>query len=313
MNGYRGLAVVVVAILWASPGVAQTDAASDPAVTLATAVETQSQAPGERVQFQEQRTQVGDRVVQRVGVELKLSTKLVQSGQVAHEGTSEMRRQQQRTVDVLEATDGRAVKTKVAFQVSRRQGPDNPKPDELAVQPIEGKSYFAARQGEQLIVTDDDGAIPPRDEYLLVMESLDTIGKPHPLTELLTGRTLTVGEHLHVPRDLARTLLNLPDPVGTIKRFELTLDRIAADKTSEAPLAVFRANIELDPDDRSPLSVQLAGEMAVDPASCRLMSLDLAGPVGISTIERTAGVIQQFSAGGELRMAMRATYGSAGK
>jgi hypothetical protein len=201
----------------------------------------------------------------------------------------------------------------VSFQVSRRQAPENANPEELSVQAIEGKSYLASRQGEQLLVTDLEGAIPPLEEYQLVMESLDTIGKPHPLAALLTGRTLAVGEHLHVPRDVARRLLNLPDPVGTIKRFELTLDRTTAETANEPLLAVFQANIELTPDDASPLAMTLAGEMAVEPASCRLVALDLAGPVGISTIERGAGGIQQFSASGQLKMAMRANYGAGGE
>ena len=310
MNRLYRPAIAFFVLTFASRCGAQSGATPDPAVTQVTAVETQPQATGERVQFQQQPTQVGDRVVQRVGVELKLSTKLVQSGQVAHEGENLMRRQQQRTVDVLEVEDGRAVRTKVTFQVSRRQGPDSPNPEELAVQPIEGKSYLAIRKGQQLSVTDLDGAIPPREEFLLVMESLDTIGKPHPLAELLTGRTLTVGERLHVPRELARTLLNMPDPSGTIQRFELTLDRLAPVKNSEAPLAIFHANIELTPDEKSPLGVTLEGEMSVEPTTCRLIALDIAGPVSMSTIERGPGGIQQFSAAGQLRMAMRAGYGS---
>jgi hypothetical protein len=309
MSGFQraaGIAWVVVLVL---PCRAQTPATNDPAVAPATAVEANAPV-GQRIHFQQQPAQLGDRVVQRVGVDLELTTKIVQSGQVAHEGANRLRRQQQRTIDVLEATDGRAVKSRVAFEFSRRQAPDAPNPDELVVQPIEGKTYLAERRGDQLLVTDPAGAIPPRDEYLLAMESLDSVGKPNPLAEMLAGRSVTVGEHRHVPREMARSLLNMDNDVGTIKRFELTLVRQAADKASGAPLAVFQAHIEVTPDEHSPLAVQLAGEMAVDPASCRLVALDLAGPVGISTIERSAAGIYQFSASGQLQLAMRAQFSS---
>ena len=63
-----------------------------------------------------------------------------------------------------------------------RQMPADMLAQELAVQPIEGKTYLADRKGDQLSVTDMSGAIPPRSEYLLAMESLDSVGRPNPLS-----------------------------------------------------------------------------------------------------------------------------------
>lgn len=288
---------------------------TDPAVRPATAVETQ---PAPRIRFEQQATQVGDRVVQRIGADLTVNTKIVQSGQVANESTNRMRRQQQRTIDVLEAIEGRVAQARVSFQASRRQSPENSDPNDFSPQSIEGKTYLMRREGDKLTVTDAEGTIPPLDEFKLVMESLESVGKPNPLGELLAGRTLAVGDRLLVPREMARTILGLGDQLGTVRRFELSLVRTTDAKASNEKVdanltAVFKAHIEVAPNDSSPLSVTLDGELAVEPSSCRLLAIDLAGPVGMSSVERTAGGIYQYSAAGELKMAMRSQYGRDGE
>lgn len=286
---------------------------TDPAVKQATAVAA-TEAPAPRIRFEQQPTQVGERAVQRLGADLTVEAKIVQSGQVANESTTRMRRQQQRTIDVLEAAEGRVTQARVSFQTSRRQSPENADPNDFSPQPIEGKTYLMRREGDKLTVTDAEGDIPPLEEFKLAMESLESVGKPNPLADLLTGRTLAVGERLLVPREMARTILGLGDQLGTIRRFELTLVRTAESKSDERPddiatTAIFKAHIEVAPDNASPLSVTLDGELAVEPSTCRLLSIDLAGPVAMSSVERTAGGIYQYSAAGQLKMAMRSQFG----
>jgi hypothetical protein len=263
----------------------------------------------EIVRFRQQPAEVGDRLVQRLGVHLGLATKITQSGQTAHESTNEMRRQQQRTIEVLEVAEGRAVKARASFEVSRRQSPEHENPEELAVQPIEGKSYLMTRTGDRLTVTDEEGAIPPLEEFKLVAESLENVGKANPLAELLTARPIGVGERLLVPREVVQPLLGFEDPLGTVHRFELRLVRVdPSGPDRPAPTAVFETNIEVRPDDKSPLSISLAGHLAIETETCRMVAVDLAGPVEISSIERTEGGIFQFSAGGDLKMAIRSEY-----
>ncbi len=287
-------------------------AETDPAVQPATAVES---ATTSRVRFEQQATQVGDHVVQRIGAELNVATKIIQSGQVANESTSQMRRQQQRTIDVLEAAEGRVTRARASFQVSRRQTPENADPNDFSPQAIEGKTYLMQRTDGKLNVTDAEGMIPPLDEYKLVIESLESVGQANPLAELLAGRSLAMGEKLLVPREMARTILGLGDQLGRVRRFELSLvklDAVKSEKQSDGaatPAAVFKAQIQVEPTDSSPLMVTLAGQLSVDPASCRILAIDLSGPVTMTTVERTAGGIFQYSAAGELRMAMRSQYG----
>jgi hypothetical protein len=278
------------------------DASVEPAAASAPA--------GKVVRFHQQPTAVGDKVTQRLGVQLSLTTKITQSGQTAHESTNEMRRQQHRVIEVLKASEGRAIRVRATFPVSRRQSPENANPDELAVQPIEGKTYVMHRDGEQMKLTDAEGSIPPQEEFKLVAESLENVGKPNPLAVLLVERHVAVGQRMLVPRDMVQQLLGFDDPVGTVRRFELTLTRVEpADEKHPAERAVFQTKIDIVPNDASPLSITLEGEMVVETETCRLASVQLTGPVQLSSIERTAGGIFQYSAGGELNLAIRSEYG----
>ncbi|HEX6963795.1 MAG TPA: hypothetical protein VF175_18150 [Lacipirellula sp.] len=283
--------------------------AVDTAIEPAAAVGAARARAGRVVRFQQRPTVVGDRVAQRLGVHLALTTKITQSGQTAHESTSDMRRQQQRSIEVLDAVDGRAVKIQASFPLSRRQSPEAGSPDELAVQPIEGKTYIVHREGDQLAITDTAGHIPPKDQYKLVAESLENVGKPNPLALLLVDRHVTVGQRILVPRDMVQQLLGFDDPVGSVRRFELTLVRVdPADESHRAERAVFQTRIEIMPNESSPLTISLNGEMVVETETCRLAAVELNGPVSMSTIERTSLGIYQYSAGGELHMAIRSQY-----
>ena len=201
----------------------------------------------------------------------------------------------------------------------RRQSPDSATPNELTPLATQGKTYLVVRKGDDLQVTDAEGAIPPLDEFKLVAESLDGLGKPNPLAQVLAGREVAVGQRMFVPREAAKALLGLGGPeLAAVHRFELTLDRVmqpTADTTNNVTqaLTIFRVAIEMRPDDAGGLSAMLTGEMAVEPDTCRLTSVDLAGPVHVSTIERTAMGFYQYTMDGQLKVATRAQFPSAAR
>jgi hypothetical protein len=271
-----------------------------------TAASTQSPA----VRFRQAPVAVGDRVVQSLNVDLGLTTKITQSGQTAHESSNRMRRQQERTIEVLDVAEGRATKARATFGVSRRQTPESTKPEEFVTQPIEGKSYLMSREADRIVVTDAAGAPPTEEEVRLVTESLENVGKPNPFATLLVDRPVTIGQRILVPRDVVQSLLGFEGPIGTVHRFELTLSRVEpASAEGASPVGVFQAAIEVRPNDQSPLSITLNGEVSVETETCRLTAVEMTGPVQLSSIERTAGGIFQFSAGGELKLAIRSDYG----
>jgi len=317
-NGTANACWAILFAAWADPGSTVVFAQESgkavttaviPAAATSTSVAPTDHPHGPVVRFRLRPTQRGDRVDQKLGVQLGLTTKIVQSGQIAHESTNEMRRQQERTIEVLEAVEGRATKVLAAFPHSRRMSPENSQGDELMMQPIEGKSYLMTRHENEMSITDLEGALPPIEEFKLVAESLENVGKPNPLAALLVDRRIAVGERIRVPRDMVQPLLGLEDPIGSVRRFELTLVRVEP-PTGERPVqvAAFHTDIEVAPNDASPLAINLAGEIVLETETCRLLSVDMTGPVQMSSIERTGGGIFQFNAGGELQIAIRAHY-----
>jgi hypothetical protein len=309
------VALVALGALALARGYLRADEQVAGAVLPATAIASSAPADaplGPAVRFEQCETRIGDRAVQRFGLHLAITTKIVQSGQVAHESSADLRRQQQRTIDVLDVAEGRAVKAKATFEVSRRQSPDQPQTSGLAALPIEGKSYIMAREGDKLSITNVDGGIPPLDEYTLVAESLESVGQPNPLALVLAGRELRVGQRVFVPREMAQSLLGFGSPeLARVHRFELTLNRLAPLAEDAEPVAIFAVVIEVRPEDADDYAVHLSGEMAVEPATCRLASVDLAGPVHVSTIERTALGIYQYTMSGQLRVAIRSQFTAA--
>lgn len=263
------------------------------------------------VRFRQTPAVAGDQVTQSLDVDLGLTTKITQSGQTAHESSNRMRRQQERLIEVLEVSEGRATKARATFKVSRRQQPESAKPEELLTQPIEGKTYVMTREGDRVVVTDLAGATPPEEEVRLAAESLENVGKPNPFAVLLVDRPVAVGQRILVPRDVVQSLLGFDGPIGSVHRFELTLLRVdPATAERKSPAGVFQATIEVRPNEQSPLSITLNGEVSVETDTCRLLTVEMKGPVQLSSIERTAGGIFQFSAGGELNLAIRSDYGT---
>lgn len=261
--------------------------------------------------FAQLAAQPGDRVFQEIAVTMTIATQITQSGQIANETIDEILKQQRREIEVLEVADGRATRFRASFPHSRRQSPQDGDGKSPVVQPIEGKSYLAVRRGDELIVNDSAGAALPAEEYKLVREALDNVGKPNPLAELLVGRRIVVGEKILVPRKLARPLLGLNDDVGEVRKFELQLLSVQSATGAHAgdPLADFAAKIEIAPTDASPMAMSLAGQIQVETSTCRVRRSNFTGPIHMSSIERTAMGIYQYSAGGDLEIATRSQYG----
>lgn len=261
------------------------------------------------VRFAQRPTAVGDRVVQTLHVEMELTTRIVQSGQTAHEGAEKMLRQQRRSVEVTGVRQGRLHTAKVNFAVARNRLAGAAEDDSPQPQPVEGKQYIVQREGDKLLVTDPHGEIPPQDQFEIVAESLSSLGKPSPLAKLLAGRTIAVGEKLLVPREIAAEMLGLSSEMGEIRRFELTLLRVAP--ASDAPsetIADFLAKIETVARTSSRLTATIAGRLRIEASSCRTVSAQLAGPVNMTSIERTPLGIYQYNAHGGIRVSVESEY-----
>jgi len=276
------------------------------------AAATPQAAAGDAVRFAQLPARIGDRVAQSVGVELQLHTTITQAGQQASDNRAEIKRRQQRFVEVLELSDGGNVRrAHVTYPLSRMTAAEGDESGgvEEVTQPVEKHSYFVTRDGKQLLVTDTDGAIPPQAEYEIVAGSLQNLGLPNPLIKFLLGRTVRVGEKLQLPQAIAEEVMGLGDQFSKVEEFELELKSIEA--VDGHRCAVFAAKVAAVGDASSPVRIQAFGKVVIQEQSCRVVRAELSGPLSLSTVEQTARGDFQYSARGNMRVAVEAQYGRA--
>ena len=122
------------------------------------------------------------------------------------------------TVAALCATPKpRSISSPLKMRTSFASSPHRP------IRSLAGKAYRCRRNGEKLEITDADGNIPPFDEFKIVSQNMDALGRPNPLADF-PGRPH--GSHrrkLPLPHEVAERLLGLGDDLGQVSRFELVL------------------------------------------------------------------------------------------
>ncbi len=279
-------------------------------------VPTELPVAEDTVTFAQQPARVGDRVAQTVDVDLQVNTSITQSGQQAHESQTSLKRRQQRFVEVLEVVDGSVRRAHVTFPLSRvispeNAQPENSQPEQEVAQAVEKKSYLVTRDGERLLVTDADGAIPPQAEFEIVVTSLQNFGLPNPLIKFLLGRTIRVGEHLQLPQEIAEQLMGFGEQFGTVEQFELVLKSVQ--QIDNQPCAVFAATIEAVGEPANPIRIRAFGQVVIQTETCHTLRTELSGPLTLSTVERTPGGSFQYSARGNMHVTIESQYGQAQK
>lgn len=266
-------------------------------------------ATGQVVTFSQQPAEVGDRVAQTVGVDLQVNTTITQAGQLASQSQNTLKRRQQRFIEILEVVDGRVRRAHVTYPLSRVTSPDNADPGEEVAQPVEAKSYFVARAGKQLLVTDAEGAIPPQEEFAIVVTSLQYLGKPNPLVQFLIGREFRIGERLQLPQAIAEQLMGLGDQFSRVEEFGLELKSVK--EVDGQPCAVFATTLEAVGSADNPVKVRAFGQMIIQTRTCRTVHTELSGPLTLSTAEQTPAGGFEYKAQGTMRIAVKSEYGRA--
>lgn len=293
---FSGMRCLLLGILFCYPA---TDLAAESKVQPATYQESPASAA---VKFRQQPARVGDRVSQQVAIHLDMKTKVVQSGQIAHQDHTTLQRRQRRLIEVTEVAEGRVRRARVSFSYARSQSPESQEPDQLKAQVVEGKSYLVERRGKSLLVTDMQGAIPTQKEFEIVLSSVQTLGLPNPLAEFLVQRAIHVGDRFAVPKELAERIMGFDDQLGQVQKFELALQSL---QTIEGETcALFETTIVIRGDQSNPLQVNIEGQVLIQTATCRTVEAKLTGPLHMTAIEES----YEFSAEGGLEMAIRSQY-----
>lgn len=226
------------------------------------------------VTFSAQPTQVGDRVEQQVGVEMRLKNRARRGAEVLEESETSMVRAQHRVVTATETELERVVAALVEFVDASTVHNGEPS-SELVV----GKSYLCRREGDDLKITTDQGSLPPLEEYTVVARAMQTLGTPSPLAKYLKGRRVVVGERIALPSQVAREALGFDDGLGEVERFELEL--IGVETRGQRSVARFDAEIDAVGAGSGQMRMLIQGPIEIEAESCRVLLADLSGPIAL--------------------------------
>jgi hypothetical protein len=311
MNTGITIATVLVMILTASAAHGQEP--SDSHVKQATFSRPASSDAAQQVSFARQSTRVGDEIEQNLGLDLRMTMTMRQASEMVGKSQTTVRTSQKRVLTTMEVDHGRIVALRLQYPIATKQesiieGIETNEP-KLSQQPVQGKTYICRRDGGEngeLVVTDEAGNRPPTDEYEIVAQQMQMVGRTNPLAEFLDSRTIAVGEKIELPPAVASQVFNLGDKFGKVSRFTLMLKQVQTE--GGVKCAVFQANVEAFANAATQMRLEVEGPLVVDVATCRAQKIGLVGPIGMSETRGSYSTAYQVIGTGKLQMNVASNY-----
>jgi hypothetical protein len=267
----------------------------------------------QQVSFSRLVAHVGDEVEQNLGLDFRMTMTMRQDNELVGKSQTTVRTNQKRVLTTTEVDNGRMTVVRLQYPVATKQesiveGSDPNQPT-LSPQPVQGKTYICRRDsGEngKLVVTDESGNRPSSDEYEIVSQQMQMVGRPNPLAQFLAGRTITVGEKVELPNSVASQVFNLGDKFGKVSRFTLTLKNVQTE--GGMTCAVFQADVEAVANAATQMRLEVEGPLVVDVATCRAQKISLSGPIAMSETRGSFSTAYQLIGTGKLQMSVASTY-----
>ena len=311
MNTGITIATALVMILTVSTAAGQQQ--PDSQVEQAAFTRPASGDAAQKVSFSRQATRVGDEIEQNLGLELRMTMTMRQANEMVGKSQTTVRTNQKRVLTTTEVDHGRIVAVRLQYPVATKhesivEGTEINEPT-LSPQPVQGKTYICRRDsGEngEMVVTDEAGNRPPTDEYEIVAQQMQMVGRPNPLAQYLDGRTITVGEKVELPAAVASQVFNLGDKFGKVSRFTLMLKKVQTE--DDVKCAMFQANVEAFANAATQMRLEVEGPLVVDVATCRAQKISLGGPIGMSETRGSYSTAYQVIGTGKLQMSVASIY-----
>lgn len=300
--------VLLIIAVRASAAYGEQPAATTPAVQQASFDRASSRGERQAVQFGRRATRVGDKIEQRLTLEVRLNTSLRQGNELIEKSRTAVHTTQRRVVTTTDVEGDRTTAVEVHYleatkQLTAGDSVDTPGP---AAQPVQGKTYRCRRAAGKLIITGATGQVPPPEEYRIVAQHMEMVGRANPLAQFLAGRTVAVGETLELPKELAAQIFNLGDRYGETTRFDLALEKV--EPHDGAACAVFLARVEAASNDSSQMRMQVEGPLVMQIDTCRAVRFALSGPIGMSETRGSYSTVCQLLGTGQLKMSIDSAY-----
>ena len=254
--------------------------------------------------FRHENPVVGEQWANKVQFDMSMKMRYRYPGQEIQETSNKDRQRQLRRLTVLEVQPGYSTKVKVFFERARRQqSAIDQENQEWLPQPVDGKTYIVRREGDQLVVTNMKGSVPPEEELSIVQHSMQAVGRPNTLARFLSGRTIAIGETIRLPGDLASSFLGSPE--GDNVPQEMPMKLVEVRDIDGVACGIFAAQMENVKQNSPRTSSHMNGYFALQMNTCRVVYVKFSGPVTFRQTRMIANQEYTVEATGSLAVAMR--------
>jgi len=250
---------------------------------------------------------------------MRMSTTLRQGNQIGERSRTTARNEQRRVVTTTHLEGERTIGVRVQYleatkhlaasEAAAPRAVQTEKEESSTEQPVAGKTYECRREPGKvgkLTIKDVDGNIPPINEYEIVAQHMEMVGRANPLVDFLAGQSIEVGQTLELPKAIAGKVFNLGEQLGEVDRFTLTLEKI--ERMNGEVCAVFVAHIDATSSNASQMRLELKGTLIVEADTCRALKVDLSGPIAMSETRGSYSTSYQVIGTGQLQMSTLSNY-----
>jgi len=194
----------------------------------------------------------------------------------------------EKTQTIIETLpNGKIAKLRVSYSNVLVNGVSNPVSDT-------GKIYILSSKSGRKVdtVTYEDESDPPEEEVSFVKEDNSNLDKLAVLNKFLAGKTVSVGDSLKIPKNLADEIVNLEDKVQVTELTLVLTDIINEGLPGEPSKAVFNVTMTFENKLKEPggePGAKFKGEMTFEMtgtmrfySDSRPIKVSLSGPVSLT-------------------------------
>ncbi len=221
--------------------------------------------------FRIQSPEIGQRIWQHVTMFANVTTKYAQQGQLISQTSRTLTREQVRRLTVVAKDSSGRTTVRLKYEKARKSLTQRGLSPELKDQPVLGKTYLVARPKDALVITYEDGSTPSKEEVDVVEKNMQAIGRTNPLAEFLNGKTLSIGQRLNLPPQLAKQL-GWDGEYGEIGSVTLWLKSVKS--IDGSPCGIFENEIEGKSTTGS-MATKMRGDVTIEIATCRTLAADM--------------------------------------
>ncbi|HVU90114.1 MAG TPA: hypothetical protein VHD36_22475 [Pirellulales bacterium] len=265
-------------------------------------IEAGSGAPPQEYRFTYRPLAVGDAAHETLRFTIDLKTVRSQGGEVVDVNDQAAVREEQSLVVRLDPDPGQSAKVRLTYEQSQQSTQPRSGTVQSSDRPVAGKTYLAARQGEDLLIADERGLAPPDEEREIVARTLESLGKPNPLGVFFNGRSMRVGERVQLPADYTQKLLAAWDPAFSKEPLEVML--MGTERVDGQLCALLHTPPAAAGGRRNPVE----GKFLIELATCRPAVVELRGPVNSSEQRGEPGQEFDVRRKGKLQVAVHVEH-----